>query len=363
MADQPFELPDFYLPHPARLNPHLESARAHDKRWALEMEMIGCTKDGGPEIWSEAYFDGMDMAGLCAWAHPDAPGDRLDLVTDWYTWVFYFDDHFLALFKRTKDQQGAKAYLDRLMAFMPLDLSDPPQWTNPVERGLADLWRRTAPHMSMDWRARFAVSTENLLVDCVWELDNIANGRVPNPIDYLGMRRKVGGAPWSAGLVEYTEGAEVPERVAHSRPLRVLRDTFADGVHLRNDIFSYQRETQQEGEVNNGVLVLETFLGCGPQQAADTVSDIITSRLRQFEHTALTELPPLFAEHALTPAEQLAVAKYVKGLQDWQSGGHQWHLRSNRYMNKNAPVPGARRAGRFRSGVGTGSLPIGGGHG
>ena len=24
---------------------------------------------------------------------------RLDLITDWYVWVFFFDDHFLALFK------------------------------------------------------------------------------------------------------------------------------------------------------------------------------------------------------------------------------------------------------------------------
>ncbi len=28
------------------------------------------------------------------------------------------------------------------------------------------------------------------------------------------------------------------------------------------------------------------------------------------------------------------MAAYVKALQDWQSGGHEWHLRSSRYMNK-----------------------------
>ena len=87
------------------------------------------------------------------------------------------------------------------------------------------------------------------------------------------MRRRVGGAPWSANLVEYACGAEVPDRLAGLRPLRVLRDTFADAVHLRNDLFSYQREVAEEGENSNAVLVLEKFLDVPTQQAGDLVSD------------------------------------------------------------------------------------------
>ena len=105
------------------------------------------------------------------------------------------------------------------------------------------------------------------------------------------MRRKVGGAPWSAGLVEYAVGAEVPAAIAAARPMHVLKDAFADAVHLRNDIFSYQRETEDEGELNNGVLVAERFLGYSTQEAADLINDLLTSRLQQFEDTALTELP------------------------------------------------------------------------
>jgi germacradienol/geosmin synthase len=155
------------------------------------------------------------------------------------------------------------------------------------------------------------------------------------------MRRKVGGAPWSAGLVEYAT-AEVPAAVAGSRPLRVLMETFSDAVHLRNDLFSYQREVEEEGENSNGVLVLETFFGCTTQEAADLVNDVLTSRMQQFEHTVFTEVPALALEKGLTPDEAAAVAAYAKGLQDWQSGGHEWHLRSSRYMNEGArPTPTA----------------------
>ncbi|WP_069162454.1 terpene synthase family protein [Nocardia altamirensis] len=329
---QPFELPDFYMPYPARLNPHVDIARAHTRIWAATMGFF--EPQEGHHIWDAADLEQHDYGLLCAYTHPECDSTELDLITDWYVWVFYFDDHFLELFKRTKDTEGAKKYLARLQDFMPLDGGPMPEPTNPVERGLADLWTRTVPAMSMDWRQRFAATTTALLDESLWELANITEGRIANPIEYIEMRRKVGGAPWSANLVEHAVGAEVPARLAATRPLEVLRDTFADAVHLRNDIFSYEREVQKEGENANGILVVEQFFGYETQHAADVVNDLLTSRLQQFEHTTFTELPMLFAEHTVGPADQAAVVTYAKGLQDWQSGGHEWHMRSSRYMNK-----------------------------
>ncbi|MFF0448953.1 germacradienol/geosmin synthase [Streptomyces sp. NPDC004609] len=327
---QPFVLPDFYVPYPARLNPHIETAREHTREWARGMGMLE-----GSGIWEEHDLEAHDYAGLCSYTHPDCDAQTLSLVTDWYVWVFFFDDHFLEIFKRTQDREGGKAYLDRLPLFMPMDLGrEVPEPTNPVEAGLRDLWARTVPHMGPAWRARFAESTRNLLNESLWELSNINEGRIANPVEYIEMRRKVGGAPWSAQLVEFAAGAELPDSVALSRPLRVLTDAFADGVHLRNDLFSYQREVEEEGELSNGVLVLETFLGCSTQEAAEAVNDLLTSRLQQFENTALTEVPALCLEKGLTPAQCTAVGLYAKGLQDWQSGGQEWHMRSSRYMNE-----------------------------
>ncbi|MDQ6616935.1 MAG: germacradienol/geosmin synthase [Actinomycetota bacterium] len=341
---QPFELPDFYMPYVARLNPSLDAARVHSKAWAGDVGILGPTGDAGsPEIWDESRFDSMDYALLCAYTHPDAPSPELDLVTDWYVWVFYFDDHFLDTFKRSGDVAGGKAYLDRLPGFMPLDPSAAmPEPTNPVERGLADLWVRTVPSKSVGWRRRFRENTESLLEESTWELLNISEARMPNPIEYIEMRRKVGGAPWSANLVEHAVFVEVPSRVAAARPMRVLKDTFADAVHLRNDLFSYQRETEDEGEINNGVLVVERFFDVGTQEAANLVNDVLTSRLHQFENTALAEVPPLFEEYGLNLVERAEVALYVKGLQDWQAGGHEWHLRSSRYMNQGAAASSSR---------------------
>src|SRR6266581_96820 len=213
------------------------------------MDMIDVPQRGAV-IWSERDFDAHDYALLCAYTHPDTTEDLLDLVTDWYVWVFYFDDYFVQLFKRRHDLDGARAHLDALPAFMPPDGQITESPANPVQAGLAALWARTVPARSAEWRARFAQSTHNLLDESLWELANINSGRVADPIEYIEMRRKVGGAPWSANL---------------------------------------------------------------------------------FEHTALTEVPATCDEHGLDPAARLGVGLYVKGLQDWQTGGHEWHLQSARY--------------------------------
>jgi germacradienol/geosmin synthase len=314
------------------------------------MDMIDVPQHG-TVIWTERDLDAHDYALLCAYTHPDTTAELLDLVTGWYVWVFYFDDHFLELFKRSRDLDGARAYLDALRAFMPADGQINEKPTNPVEAGLADLWPRTVPDRSAGWRARFAESTRNLLDESLWELANINADRVSNPIEYVEMRRKVGGAPWSANLIEHACDAEVPAVIAASRPMQVLRDTFADAVHLRNDLFSYQREVHDEGELSNGVLVLERFLSCTAQQAADKVNDLLTSRLQQFEHTAFTELPALLDEQGIDPVARIQVGLYVKGLQDWQSGGHEWHLQSSRYTKPRAAAAAPVLGGP--SGIGT----------
>lgn len=331
----PFKLPEFYVPYPARLNPHLEATRKHSKAWAYEKGILG-TLAGSPgdEVWSERKFDTMDFALLTSYAHPDTPAAELDLLTDWYVWVFYFDDHFVEAYKHTRDLVGAKKYLDRLLTFMPMNPGDAmPEPANPVELGLRDLWPRTIATMSESWRERYWESTYNLLYSSLWELNNLNQQRMPNMIDYIGMRRRVGGAPWSADLVEHAIGVEVPAALVATRAMRVLKDTFSDSIHLLNDIFSYQREIEEEGEQSNGVLVVERLMGCTPQQAVEVVNDLVTSRLQQFENTVLTEIPLLQDDHDLDAKAWSNVLQYVKGLQDWLAGDHAWHLRSSRYMN------------------------------
>lgn len=345
-ATQPFVMPALALPTDARINPHRATAAEHATVWAREMGMLG---DAGAGMWTEKDLRSHDYPLMCAYSHPDADADELALITQWYTWIFFFDDYFLQRFKKTGDRDAAIAHLDRTLAV--LAGADPAADASPVETALADLWARSLPGMSESWRDRFTAVTAALLEDSLVELDSITAHRVPGPIEYIELRRRVGGAPWSAALVEHTVG-ELPARLVGTRPVRVLTDTFADAVHLRNDLFSYQREIGEEGEPHNAVLVVEEFLGCPTQRAADMVADLLTSRLRLFEHVVAFELPELLSDCGADTRERARVAAYVQGLRDWQAGGHEWHTRSSRYMNaatRNRPAATAVAA----SGPGT----------
>ncbi len=361
---QPFNMPEFYMPWPARVNPHLEVARAHTKAWAYEMGMLGSPQDaGGSNIWDERRFDAMDFALFAALTHPDVLSPELDLLSDWYVWGWFVDDYFPQVYKGSGDLADAKEYLLRLPEFISVHPTDtPPEPTNPVELGLADLWPRTAPTKSTEWRRRFSENIRNLAEEALRELFNLSQNksRVPDLVEYIGMRRKVGGISWSADLVEHALGIEIPPGIYCTRPIRVLNETFADSAGLRNDIISYQKDVD-EGKVNNGVVVAQQFLDCDLQQAVDVVNDLVTSRLYQFDNTAAIELPALFDEYGMGSADRGKFLTYVKGLKDWMAGDLEWALRpGGRYLDADSDSSPARpQLPSGPTGLGTAAARIG----
>ena len=321
----------------------------HSKAWAREMNIL--SKDNS-KTWDEQTFDLHDYALFCAYIHPETSSDELNLMTDWNVWGFYVDDYFLRVYKQANDHAGGKQYLDRIPLFMPVDLSPPPTPINPMERGLIDLWLRTAPTKSEAWRRRIVEDMRNLWDAFLWELDSMSSQRLANPIEYIEMRRQVGAALWSADLVEHAAFVEIPERIAATRPMRVLKSTFADAAHLRNDIFSYEREVLKDGELTNAVLVIERFLDADTQRAVNLINDLLTSRLQQFEYIVFAELGPMFQEYGLDPLEQANVMAYIRGLQDWQSGAHEWHIQTSRYLNPSSAGQASNTSDIYIPGLG-----------
>ncbi len=300
------------MPYPARLNPHLEDARTHSKAWAREMAMIE-----GSGIWDEPDLRRARLrAALRATPTPTCDADELALVTDWYVWVFFFDDHFLDIYKRSKDMVGAQGLSRpavRVHAGRPRRPgtgADQPGRGRPrrpvgADRtgdvaGLAQPLHRE--HRAPARRARSGSSTTST--------------RTGSPTRSSTSRCAARSAarPGRPGWSSTPWARRSRRRSRPRRPLRVLRDTFADAVHLRNDLFSYQREVEEEGELSNGVLVLETFLGCthpgGRRRRSTTCSPPGCS-------SSSTPRSPncrrCFAEHGLDPKSVADVLAYVKG--------------------------------------------------
>ena len=50
--------------------------------------------------------------------------------------------------------------------------------------------------------------------------------------------------------------------------MQALTSAFGDNVGFRADLFSYRKEIELDGEVNNAVLVVQNFLDCDLQVAS-----------------------------------------------------------------------------------------------
>ncbi|MGJ7906470.1 terpene synthase family protein [Actinopolyspora sp. H202] len=331
---RPFELPDFYTPHPARLNPHVDSARTHTTRWARETGLLSRPRSTATAttIPDETEFDDHDYALLAGYTHPDVSTATLNLLADWYAWMFLLDDQLPPHDERPGSSTEARRDVQRLLGFLRTTAGCVPEPNTPLERGLAELWQRTA-----------ATTTPRLLRRLAAELHILLTARVhqpcrplesfPNPVDHLRGSRHSSGARWVATLVEYPLGSPLPLAVARSRPLRLLRECFADALRLCNDLFSYQRETRQERKRDNTVLSVERFLECSPQRAAEIANTVLTRRVHLFEITLHRGLPALLSEHELPEQQRTTVLTYVNGMRDWLAGAHEWHSLSTRYMN------------------------------
>src|SRR5690606_34299432 len=129
--------------------------------------------------------------------------------------------------------------------------------------------------------------------------------------------------------------------VFEARTLREIDASVMDVACLLNDCFSYQKEIEYEGELNNGVLAVENFFGCGRDEALPIVNDLITSRRLQFEHLATRELPALADELDLDDTARAALGAYVDELRDWMAGILKWHRETDRY-DEREPRPRAR---------------------
>ena len=329
----PTDLPDFYMPYQFRINRHLDAARTRLVSWAREMGFLDSLPGlPGSGVWDEPMLVGFDFAHCAAMINPDAPAEELDVASGWLTWGTYVDDFVPRAYGQRRDVPGVKAFAARLSLFMPLDAVSMPPPLTPAERGLADLWVRTATPMSMDARRILRQAIEAMTYSWAWELSNEAQNRVPDPVDYVEMRRKTFGAELTVAMARLSHLDVLPAAVFGSRPLRNLESSAMDYGCFVNDVFSYQKEVEFEGELHNMVVVIENFLDVDRRRAVGVVNDLMTARMRQFERIVAEELPVLCADYGLDQATGDAVFAYADALQNWMAGVLEWHRRTARYV-------------------------------
>ena len=131
-----------------------------------------------------------------------------------------------------------------------------------------------------------------------------------------------------------------------------------DYACMLNDVFSYLKEIQYEGEVHNIVRVIENFLGVSQSRAFEIAYALMDARLGQFVRSVDVDLPKFFEDRSLDAAARASLTRYADELKDWIAGIINWHKGTSRYGEDeiHTPVNAHLLAGTFNrgpSGIGT----------
>ncbi|MFS8100587.1 hypothetical protein LFM09_26005 [Lentzea alba] len=306
---------EFDMPFAARLSPHVDRVRQHTKTWVRDMGML----NGAP--WTEAFYDAADYGGFGPLTHPTASLDDLKHINDWHTWGFYLHDTFREGFLRPRNVAGGRAFVARLKEILGNPSVLP---MIPAEKGFADLVSRS----TLDSNDRDGVI--GLLDGLLWELHNTAQGRVPDPIDLVEMRRKTNGGDLSAALAQKSVGAELPAELLSNSTMRALVDSFGDVPGLRQEILGFDVLYGTGASTTSAVLAVQQFFECELQQAVSVVGDLVAARLRQIG-SIIAELPSIADEYALDEAARAGLHRYVEALKSWLAGELLWSQRSGRF--------------------------------
>ena len=324
------------MPYPARLNPHLEEAREHTTRWAREMGMLE-----GSGIWEQEDLDSHDYALLCAYTHPDCDGRA---PSTWSPTGTCGSSSSTTTSSRSssapRTAAGGKAYLDRLPLFMPLDPAAADARAD--EPGRGGPGRPVGAHGARRCPRTGGAGSPRPPSTCSTSRcgSSPTSTRAGSPTRSSTSRCAARSAarPWSAGLVEYATGAEVPAAIA-----AVAAAAGAAGHVLRRRAPAQRpvllpargrgRGRAQQRRAGPGDV--PRLHDPGGRRRRQRPAHLPAAAVR--EHRRSPSCPPLLrGARASTRTSAPPSLAYVKGLQDWQSGGHEWHMRSSRYMNEGA---------------------------
>lgn len=131
---------------PSQCNPDVAQARQHLLDWVRQTGLIRRES-------ARRRFDRADFGWFASLVYPTADRGRLELLADWFAWLFLVDDELDD--GRIGRAAAALAVLDDLLAVLcegDADRVAPNAAESVAVTALADLWRRTSAETGPTWQ-------------------------------------------------------------------------------------------------------------------------------------------------------------------------------------------------------------------
>ncbi len=330
LAIPDLRLPPIQCPFPSAVSPHAEAVHQHTLAWVERHALV--TDGRALERLRASKF-----GWLAARAYPRAALDRLAIVSDWNTWLFMIDDlcdeHGIGPQRLTTVHAKCLQVLagGKPEPRDPATAQFPPRERRSGEersdlsllRALEDLRERLQALVACDWMARFVHSVSEYFESSVWEAENRAHGRWPEPATYIRMRPYTGGLYTDIELIEPVERITLPLAVRKHPHLQRLALITNNVVCWSNDVISLQKEHAHHDR-HNLALIFHRHYGLTIEEAVNRVVKRTEAQMRHF--VALESCMPSFGAGL-----DAGVRRFVAVLRAWMRGNLDWSYESGRY--------------------------------
>lgn len=294
------------------INPNLEQAEAHALGWVVELGLVH------PQGDKFDRFVAARFPSLAARAYPDVSAEQLEVITDWITFVFFFDDMCDTQASIDPDYMVKLVTReDRLIALACG--AEPEAGDSPLDRALVDILARVQTWANPAWQQRLAGHIQEYLEGCRWERIIRMQGRVPRLATYSKLRLLVSAVfPCFdfAGICIDGRRTKFVDNV-YVEQLEVMANNHICWV---NDIYGLDKELGEQ-TTSNLVVVLANQYELSWDHALDRAIEMCNSEIEAFAELA----------EQLVQLGDPDCRAYVRAMETWMRGNLDWYAETRRY--------------------------------
>ncbi|MGW7277485.1 terpene synthase family protein [Streptomyces sp. NPDC054844] len=289
--------------------------------WARDLGLV-------VDAFEEKRLLAMRLGELAELMAPEARDADLELTAQWAAFICLVDDRFDRSRADVRPEEVASLFARLVNVFSGGHAGSGSE----IEQALDDLWRRTAPRMSTQWRERFVADYHDFALATQEEAAGRIEGVAVRLSDYVLQRRRTITALPMADILECTARAPRPDLPLGESLVKALRQAAADVAGWTNDLASAEDDLREVRD--NLVTVLSCERGCSLPSAREQVTAMRDDRVRDF-HALAASLTAM----ALPGAEREEVRRYVAALGTFVAATLQWLSVTHRFDTCWAPRP------------------------
>lgn len=255
---------------------------------------------------------------LAARTYPAVDVEQLALVSDWITFLFFYDDQCDT--PDVVDPTNRERIVAIERRLLELGHGGAPRTDDPpLCRSLGDILHRLARWAAPGWLARLGAHLEEYIHGCRWERRLRTEGRIPGIDTYARLRPMISAVFPCIDLAGALIAGCRPEMA--DEPIAARLSLMAnDYISWVNDIHGLDKEVR-EGTTSNLVLVLGQEYRLDRADAIDRAVELCNAKLRDF----------LSLARRLERGSDPCKAAFVAALEAWMRGNLDWYSETMRY--------------------------------